>query len=423
MSTSPSATSQGTILLVDDTTANLQLLMSILTEQGYSVHPASDGQLALRFVESILPDIILLDVQMPGMDGYEVCRRLKANKRTEKIPIIFISILEGEREKVRAFQEGGVDYISKPFYPEEVLARVKNHLRLRELTERLEQKVRERTDELTTTNQRLQQEVAERSRAQEDLRKLNETLEQRVRDELALNRDKDHLLIQQSRLAAMGEMVHNIAHQWRQPLNSIAIILGLIQDEYEFHELTKDSLDNSIAEAQGILKQMSTTIDDFRSFFRPDREPELFDVSKSVSRALSILEATMKNSNIQIDPILEEGLMVFGYSSQFAQVVLNILTNAREAIQSRKIEPGKIEMRLSRSEQMAVITIKDNGGGIPEEVIDRIFEPYFTTRERGSGIGLYMSRMIIERNLGGQIRANNDPAGAVITLSLPLAVR
>src|SRR5512137_2750661 len=135
------------ILVVDDTTANLQLLMNLLTEQGYTVYPASDGELALEFVRSILPDLILLDIRMPGMDGYEVCRRLKAAERTRSIPIIFISILEDERDKVQGFQAGAVDYITKPFQPEEVLARVRTHLRLRELTERLEQKVGERTDE------------------------------------------------------------------------------------------------------------------------------------------------------------------------------------------------------------------------------------------------------------------------------------
>lgn len=160
------------ILVVDDTTANLQLLTNLLTEHGYSVYPASDGELALEFVRSTLPDLILLDIRMPEMDGFEVCRRLKADERTRAIPVIFISILEDERDKVKGFREGAVDYINKPFHPEEVLARVEIHLRLRELTERLEQKVGERTKELTIANQRLQQEVAERRRAEEALQQI-----------------------------------------------------------------------------------------------------------------------------------------------------------------------------------------------------------------------------------------------------------
>ncbi len=162
------------ILVVDDTTADLQLLTSLLTEQGYTVHPASDGALALRFVQLVLPDLILLDVRMPGTDGYEVCRRLKADERTRAIPVIFISILEDALDKVKGLQEGAVDFITKPFQPEEVLSRVGIHLRLRDLTERLEQKVSERTEELMIANQRLQHELAERERAEEALRRSEE---------------------------------------------------------------------------------------------------------------------------------------------------------------------------------------------------------------------------------------------------------
>ncbi len=162
------------ILVVDDTAANLRLLTDLLTEQGYTVHPASDGKLALKFVQSTLPDIILLDIRMPGLDGYEVCRRLKAEVRTRSIPVIFISILEDERDKVKGFQAGGVDYITKPFQPEEVLARIRTHLQLRDLTVRLEQKVVERTRDLETANQQLLQEIAERKQAEESLKRSQE---------------------------------------------------------------------------------------------------------------------------------------------------------------------------------------------------------------------------------------------------------
>jgi PAS domain S-box-containing protein len=154
------------ILVVDDTSANLQLLTNLLTGQGYTVYPASDGELALEFVRTTIPDLILLDIRMPEMDGFEVCRRLKADERTCAVPIIFISILEDERDKVLGFKAGAVDYITKPFQPEEVLARMQTHLRLRELSDQLEQKVAERTEELTLANQQLLQEASERRRAE-----------------------------------------------------------------------------------------------------------------------------------------------------------------------------------------------------------------------------------------------------------------
>jgi len=169
------------ILVVDDTTANLQLLTNLLTRHGYSVFPASDGELALEFVRSTLPELILLDIRMPEMDGYEVCRRFKADERTCAVPVIFISILEDERDKVEGFQAGGVDYITKPFQPEEVLARVRTHLTLRELTGNLEHKVVERTEELVIANERLQREIAERKRAEQALRLNAERMETLLR--------------------------------------------------------------------------------------------------------------------------------------------------------------------------------------------------------------------------------------------------
>lgn len=212
------------ILVADDTTANLQLLTNLLTEQGYAVHPASDGELALEFVRATLPDLILLDIRMPGMDGYEVCRRLKADERSRAVPVIFISILEDARDKVRGFKAGAVDYVTKPFLPEEVLARIQIHLRLRELTERLEQKVGERTEELTRANQRLEQEIAERKLAEDALRRLNEELDRRVKERTAEFEAKNEELEQLNKLFVgrelkmieLKEKIRRLEGAWQQ---------------------------------------------------------------------------------------------------------------------------------------------------------------------------------------------------------------
>jgi len=262
--------------------------------------------------------------------------------------------------------------------------------------------------------------ITERKRLEEALRRLNQNLEQRVEEEVAKNREKDHILIQQSRLAAMGEMVHNIAHQWRQPLNALSIILSNIQDDYDYHELSSESLNDTVSRARQLLQRMSTTVDDFRDFFRPDREPGEFDMSQSVEDALFVMEASLKNNNILVEKSLPKGLMAYGYSNQFAQTILNVFANAKEAIQQHQGPGGRIEVTLSRSGDKGVLTIQDNGGGIPEDVLPKIFDPYFTTKEKGSGIGLYMSKMIIERNLNGTIVVANRPPGALITIALPV---
>lgn len=158
------------ILVVDDNACNLQLLLELLTAKGYTVYPAISGELAMEFVKSRLPDLILLDIKMPGLDGYEVCRQLKANDSTRSIPIIFLSALGDERDKVKGFQAGGVDFITKPFQSEELLARVGVHLRLRELTEGLEQEVSVRTIKLRIANKQLEEEVARRQELEDALR-------------------------------------------------------------------------------------------------------------------------------------------------------------------------------------------------------------------------------------------------------------
>jgi PAS domain S-box-containing protein len=164
------------ILVVDDNAANLQLLIELLTERDYTVYPAINGELAMKFVQSMLPDLILLDIKMPGLDGYEVCRQLKDNESTRPIPIIFLSALEDERDKVKGFQAGGVDYITKPFQPEELLARVGNQLRLRELTERLEQEVSARTVKLRIANKQLANQITQREGVEEALRESRQRL-------------------------------------------------------------------------------------------------------------------------------------------------------------------------------------------------------------------------------------------------------
>lgn len=263
--------------------------------------------------------------------------------------------------------------------------------------------------------------ITDRKRLDEELRELNQSLKQRVDEEVAKNREKDLILIQQSRLAAMGEMVHNIAHQWRQPLNALSILISNIEDEYQYHELSAESLERSASQVHRLLDRMSSTIDDFRDFFRPDREATDFDIAGAVDEALSVLEASLNYSNIALTLELTRGLVAYGCANQFSQAVLNVLVNTKEAIQQRKIEQGRIRISLERSGDLALLNIQDNAGGVDEYVQPRLFDPYFTTKDQGSGIGLYMTKMILERNLHGTVSAANREGGLLVTIRLPLA--
>jgi PAS domain S-box-containing protein len=262
--------------------------------------------------------------------------------------------------------------------------------------------------------------VTERKTLEAELQALNSRLEARVQEELASNREKDQLLIQQSRLAAMGEMVHNIAHQWRQPLNALGLVIANIRDDFEFGQLDGTALDESVGRALKLLQRMSTTIDDFRNFFRPDRDPADFDLGAAVEDAAFIMEASLKNNDIGLERAVEPGLRAWGFHGQFSQAVLNVLANAKEVLQERHVRPARIRLQVSRRDAQVEVTVEDNAGGIPDNVLGHIFEPYFTTKEQGSGIGLYMTKMILERSMHGKIRAENTAEGARFVLTVPL---
>lgn len=279
-------------------------------------------------------------------------------------------------------------------------------------------------------NNDLKQEVEIRKRVESELKlqkellqDLNENLENQINQEVKKNREKDELMLLQSRQAAMGEMIGNIAHQWRQPLNAIGLMIYDLTDAYRFGELTNDYVDKSEQDIKSVLDHMSRTIDDFRNFFKPNKEKQQFLLNDVVKTSISFLDATLKNSGIRLITEVDKDIALYGYSSEFAQVLLNIFNNSKDALQDHK--PDKPVVRISGTvvKDKAVVVIVDNGGGIPADVLHKIYEPYFTTKEqgKGTGVGLYMSKTIIERNMGGTIAARNTRTGAEFKIEIPLS--
>ena len=229
-------------------------------------------------------------------------------------------------------------------------------------------------------------------------------------------RQKDELMIRQSRLAAMGEMVGNIAHQWRQPLNALGLVLGNIKDAQRYHELTPEYLESQEREAWIYIDKMSNTINDFRNFFRPDKHSVPFSLNQAIGIATALVETSFKTHGIEITVDVQHDITINGFANEYSQVLLNLLTNAKEAILAHDVSPGLIKIRLIREDGTCRVTVADNGGGISVEVLPRLFEPYFSTKECGSGIGLYMSKMIIEKSMGGYIGARNIANGAEFSI-------
>jgi len=263
--------------------------------------------------------------------------------------------------------------------------------------------------------------IDEKIKAQDELKKLNAELAQKVAEGIEELRQKDQLMIQQAKMAAMGEMIGNIAHQWRQPLNTLMVAKDLLVVDHLEGSLSQKEISEYSKQTTKTLKYLSKTIDDFRNFFKVSKTKEPFNVVNSLSVALSLASAALNHHNIELSFVPDrENIEAFGFESEFQQVVINILNNAKDAIEANNIN-GKITISATEENGFVRTTIEDNGGGIPLDVLGKIFEPYFTTKfkSQGTGLGLFMAKTIIETNMQGKISAKNSGSGAVFTIDLP----
>ena len=274
--------------------------------------------------------------------------------------------------------------------------------------------------ELEQLNLTLEQKVIEQTK---QLQELNKTLEQRVLEEIKKNEEKQKMLFWQSRMASLGQMIGNIAHQWRQPLTELNLTLfnmkkaSIQNNEKKVEELYKES--------KLLISNMSATIEDFSNFFNPQKEKKSFEIKEAVNEALMILRKVIENESINLQIDVPINYKVLGVANELSQVIINLIQNAKDAFILNDIKNKKITIVL-REEQIlnkkySLLEISDNAGGISKENIDKIFEPYFTTKHKsqGTGLGLFMSKMIIEKSLDGTIKHKNITEGSTFTISIP----
>ena len=403
------------VLVVDDVAENISMLVEML-KKDYHVVAAKDGLSALKIASTEpQPDLILLDILMPSINGYDVCVQLKADERTKDIPVIFLTVLDETHDIERGFRLGGVDYVTKPFEPSVLKARVKTHCELSNSKK-----------ELRRFNKELEALVVARTA---ELERLNAHLEERVAEEVEKNMEKSRLMAQQSKLAAMGEMIGAIAHQWRQPLNAIGLMIQDVRAAYTYGELDPEYIQSFEDRAMSQVNFMSKTIDDFRMFFKTDREKTVFSAMGAVKAAIELISIQFgaNGISIELESNFDDGeTNVLGYPNELKQVVLNLLSNSKDAIYDKRKHLGEkfdgfIWVSISKEDKLC-INVSDNGTGISESVAGRIFEPYFTTKQpgEGTGIGLYMSKMIIKNSFNGDIAFKNSDAGAVFTIFIPI---
>lgn len=253
------------------------------------------------------------------------------------------------------------------------------------------------------------------------LQELNQTLELRVQEEIDKNKEKQKVMFWQSRLASLGQMLANIAHQWRQPLTELS--LATFNIKKASLKQNEEDIKRFYIESRDIIKNMSSTIDDFTNFFKPDKEKKCFCLKDSISESITILRRIIKKENIMIETNLMD-VTVMGIPNELSQVMINLIQNSKDAFNQNNINQKKITITTKKDGAFAIITIQDNAGGIKAENIEKIFEPYFTTKHEsaGTGLGLFMSKMICEQGFNGTINIAQDKnqKGVTFIIKIPM---
>lgn len=425
-----------TVLIIDDTPANVAVLADYLEDQGFRVVVAQDGEEGLERAVYVVPDLILLDVMMPNIDGFETCRRLKAIQTVQEIPVIFMTALTDTENVVKGFLVGGVDYVTKPIQIEEVLARINTHLAMRAMHQ-----------QLTRQNLLLQQEVEMRLQAEADLQKISD--EQQVL--IAKLQDAHDQLLQSEKMASIGQLAAGIAHEINNPIGFVSSNMTSLQAYFEEMFVTLENCENMIIEA-GDKAQIVTRFIELKKdaeidFLRSDFVELMKESKEGLVRVKDIVQSLKDFSHVGesnwIEADLHDGLdstlnivnneikykadvvrqygklpLVACLASQLNQVFMNLLVNAAHSIK----EKGIITIRTFCTGDWVSVEIEDTGSGIAPDTLKRIFEPFFTTKPVGSGtgLGLSLSYGIVNKH-GGRIEVRSELGrGTCFTVHLPV---
>lgn len=363
-----------TLLVVDDTPDILHLIMDLLNKE-YNLKLINDPLKAVEMLKT-KPDIdlMLFDIMMPQVDGYELCKIVKEDLFYKKIPVIFLTALEKPLDIIRGFEIGAVDYVTKPFIPEVLKARIKTHV------------------DLKLTNDALKEELEE----------------------------KEKMLFRQSRMTTLGEMFENVTHQWKQPLSIINVGCSALKMNYEFDELSMEDVIQTIDMVISESDYLTQTIDDFRDFSREDNEKEESDIHTLFEQALEILSFRFEKTDIEIFNNIQN-YKLRTYKNFFIQVLINILDNSIDALQ-KSSSKKYIMVDSTLKDDIFILKICDNGGGINMQDPELVFEKYATTKDKkaNSGLGLYMTREILRKKLDAEIVAYNQEEGACFELSFKI---
>ena len=381
-------TNKGEILIIDDSRFLSKQLKNILTPRNYNVTNAYTFKDGLDFLKKKNFDLLILDLNLPDGHGVEILEKVRESNNTLDLPVIVLSG-EANPDLIRdVLKKGANDYLSKPFVFEEFLLRV----------------------DLWIEYYKNKKELANKTKT---LKELNENLQKLVKEEVEKNREKDKLLMLQSRHAQMGELLALISHEWIQPISAISSLVVMIQLKIFKKELDEKFCEDSAIKIKNYVNHLNDVMANFKNFFKPQAEKKVTNFEHIVKMSMSLLESYIKKTKTNININIKALENFKSYENELVQVVINIIKNAIEAYpkESEKI----IEIIIEGKK----LIIQDFAGGIPQDIIDKIFDQYFSTKgEKGTGLGLYMSKIIIEEHCNGKISVENANGGARFTIEI-----
>ncbi len=383
------------ILIVDDIESNIIALKAVIEASlDVNIETADNGEDALKKAFEGTIDLILLDIRMPVMNGFEVAAYLRANAKTANIPIIFLTAEYTEEEfRKKGYEIGAIAYLTKPVQEDQLINMIRVY-----------------SDLIQSNN---------------ELKELNRTLEAKIEEGILMARKKDNILFQQSKMAQMGEMLSMIAHQWRQPLSVLNGIFQNLQVKMIMNEEQikndKAALDEFLAYVESSMQKstdcvlnLSQTITDFSGFYKEKNEYETCTINVPIRNCMEMMKGSFKNSSIEVVNNCTSQNEFKMHVNEMTQVLLTIFQNASENFIERGIENPQIEISTFDDGDRCIVEISDNGGGIEEENLNRIFDLYFSTKKesKGTGMGLYMTKLILENHHNGTIEVSNTDKGA-----------
>ncbi len=354
------------VLIIDDVQENIYSLELLIEEFNVNIYSALNANDAVSILMEKPVDLILCDIQMPDVDGFQFAEYIKGIDKLKDIPIIFITgIYDKDSYQKKGYDLGAIEYISKPI--DDVL-----------LTSKLKAYI-----ELFNKN-----------------KEIKSSLDQ-----------ANKLVVHNTKMASIGEMVGVISHQLKQPLNVLSLYCDDIKFSYEHGEIDDEIIKDFSENTKKQIHYMRDTIDGFLSFFNPDKDKHSFEIKKVIEATYELLKSQIGKNNIDFEMQIESNFSLKGVEMELSQVLINLITNSIQAFNEREIEDRKIELITYSKDDKNYLIITDNAGGIEEGNLEKIFDPYYTTKAEGTGIGLYMVKIVIKNSFNGNLKLENSKEG------------